>query len=286
MHKLHKVLSDTWAVQADKIDSFLSVLVPCIVSGRLDSAGKLLGSSLECSAMSPGNTVGKWDLDDTSVPDGSVAVVEMSGMLFSWDSDRLVDCIASIEMNPKICGAVLVIDGPGGMASHLEQAASAVAGCSKPIASVVTGMMASAHFWLGTSAHRTFAASALCQVGSVGAMTSCISFRKYYESLGIDCRDIYPDSSDLKNREWRDFEEKGDDEAIKRQLGTLHMAFNKAVSENLGIEYDPKSPLFRGQMFMGDEAVKLGFIDEMGGVRDAVLWVLGEATRRMAEEYI
>ena len=50
------------------------------------------------------------------------------------------------------------------------------------------------------------------------------------------------------------------------------------MADNLGIDYDPELPLFRGQIFTGDEAVKLGYIDQMGTLQDAVAWVLGRST--------
>ena len=37
-------------------------------------------------------------------------------------------------------------------------------------------------------------------------------------------------------------------------------------------------------MFSGDEAVAAGYIDQFGGLKDAVTWVLAQATSRKAEQ--
>lgn len=164
-------------------------------------------------------------------------------------------------------------------------AASAVENCSKPTATVVTGIMASAHFWLGTASDRTFIASPLCEVGSVGIVVTHYSFKEYFRMNGIDYREIYPDTADLKNKETRILEENGDESLIKQRAERIHKVFSETVARNLGIEYDPELPLFRGELFNGDEAVQAGYIDQFGGLADAVKWVLAQATSRRANEY-
>jgi len=142
--------------------------------------------------------------------------------------------------------------------------------------------MASAHFWLGTASDRTFIASPLCEVGSVGIVCTHYSFREFFKMNGIDYREIYPDTADLKNKETRVLVENNDESLIKARAEKIHKIFAETVARNLGIEYDPKLPLFRGEMFDGNEAVELGYIDQFGGVADAVKWVLAQATSRKA----
>ena len=63
----------------------------------------------------------------------------------------------------------------------------------------------------------------------------------------------------------------------KARLETAHRVFAETVARNLGIEYDPKLELFRGRVYSAPEAVAAGYIDQMGSVHDAVVWVLGRA---------
>jgi ClpP class serine protease len=144
--------------------------------------------------------------------------------------------------------------------------------------------MASAHFWLGTASDRTFIASPLCEVGSVGVMITYCGFKEYFKQNGIDYREIYPDTADLKNKEIRALEDNNDESLIKARAEKIHKIFSETVARNLGIKYDPALPLFRGEMFSGDEAVELGYIDQFGGLGDAVKWVLATATAQKAEQ--
>lgn len=97
-----------------------------------------------------------------------------------------------------------------------------IAESSKPIATYVAGTMGSAHFWLGTAAGRTFIASPMCEVGSVGIMLTYQSFKNYFKKQGIDYREIYPDSADLKNYETRAIEDDNNEEPIKQRLAVMH----------------------------------------------------------------
>lgn len=116
----------------------------------------------------------------------------------------------------------------------------------------------------------------------MGVVITHYSFKEYFKQNGIDYREIYPDTADLKNKPTRVLEESGDESLIKTRAEKIHRAFSDAVARHLGIDYDPELPLFRGELFTGDEAVALGYIDQFGDVADAVKWVLAQATSRKA----
>lgn len=261
----------------------VSLLMPSIIAGNITAAASQLDTVKTSVRATASPYMAKWyELDDLMLPVDSIAVITLSGALYSWESQWLIRQVEAVESNPNICGMVLVIDGPGGMVSHLDQAVAAVEKCTKPTATVVTGIMASAHFWLGTATDRTFIVTPLCEVGSVGVVITHYSFKEYFKQNGIDYREIYPDTADLKNKPTRVLEESGDESLIKTRAEKIHRAFSDAVARHLGIDYDPELPLFRGELFTGDEAVALGYIDQFGDVADAVKWVLAQATSRKA----
>lgn len=286
MNRLQRIFSDNWTIRRHDFESFVSLIMPAIVAGNIEAASAKLNEDDKCTVKATAAPyMAKWyELDDISLPVDSIAVITLTGVLYSWESEWVAKQVEAAELNPNICGIVFVIDGPGGMVSHLDMAAAAVENCKKPTATVVTGIMASAHFWLGTASDRTFIASPLCEVGSVGIVCTHYSFREFFKMNGIDYREIYPDTADLKNKETRVLVENNDESLIKARAEKIHKIFAETVARNLGIEYDPKLPLFRGEMFDGNEAVELGYIDQFGGVDDAVKWVLAKATSRKAQQ--
>lgn len=252
------------------------------MAGNLKAADDILQTKqISVKALSAPNFVDYWDLADENLPANSIAVFQLTGMLFTWETDWLIRFLTEAERNPQIIGMLFIIDGPGGHATRVDVAAGTIKASTKPTATLVTGSMCSAHYWLGSSADRVFAVSPLCTVGSVGAMCEYIGVKGYYKKLGIDVRDIYPDSSDLKNEEWRALEE-GDESLTKQRLEKVHRLFSEAVAENIGIHYDPELEIFRGRVFDADEALKAGYIDAMGTLADAATWILTEATSREA----
>ena len=286
MNRLQRIFSDNWTIRRHDFESFVSLIMPAIVAGNIEAASAKLNEDDKCTVKATAAPyMAKWyELDDISLPVDSIAVITLTGVLYSWESEWVAKQVEAAELNPNICGIVFVIDGPGGMVSHLDMAAAAVENCKKPTATVVTGIMASAHFWLGTASDRTFIASPLCEVGSVGIVCTHYSFREFFKMNGIDYREIYPDTADLKNKETRVLVENNDESLIKARAEKIHKIFAETVARNLGIEYDPKLPLFRGEMFDGNEAVELGYIDQFGGVADAVKWVLAQAPSRKAQQ--
>lgn len=285
MNRLQKFFSDNWAIQRQEFENLLSLITPCIISGNVGQAVEQIEKpKAEVKATCPtGPNLAAWyDLDDINLPVDSVAVIKLTGVLYAWETEWLIKVIEAAELNPNVCGIVLVIDGPGGMVSHIDLATAAIENCTKPVATVVSGVMASAHFWLGTAAGRTFIASPLCEVGSVGVVITYCSYRKFFELNGIDYREIYPDTADLKNKETRALEDSGDDSLIKARAERIHRVFSESVAKNLGIKYDPELPLFRGEMFTAEEAVAAKYIDQFGTLSDAVTWVLAQATSRKA----
>ncbi len=283
MNKLQRFFSDNWTIQRHDFENTVSLLLPCIINGNIEAAAAQLNKTKCTVKATAAPYMAAWyELDDITLPVDSIAVITLTGVLYSWESEWVIKQIEAAELNPNICGVVFVIDGPGGMVSHLDMAAAAVENCKKPTATVVTGVMASAHFWLGTASDRTFIASPLCEVGSVGVVITHYSFKRFFEQAGIDYREIYPDTADLKNKETRALVDNNDESLIKARAEKIHKIFAETVARNLGISYDPELPLFRGEMFDGTEAVAAGYIDEFGGLSDAVKWVLAQATSRKA----
>lgn len=278
------------AIEQHAFEAFFRLVVPAITAGNLKAVDDMLDDEddeekRKCRALLvdpyTGNTS---SIGSGEVTKDAVCVIQMRGMLYSWESEWVASVVNFCESNDNVSGIVLDIDGPGGMVDKVDQASGAIERCSKPTATVVTGMMASAHFWIGTAADHTFIKSPLCEVGSVGVVITHYGFREYFRKMGIDYQEIYPDTADLKNKETRALNE-GDDSIIKNRAERTHEYFSRTVARNLGIAHDPSLPIFRGEMFMAVDAISSGYIDEMGDENDAIRWVFGRSMSSRASSY-
>ncbi len=278
MNKIYQFFNERWAIGTDKYRRMAVVLLQAIKSGQIEAASRLLDSNPVRAYAADPYLAARYELSDTDIPSGSVGVITLEGPLFSWETLRLEQYIDAAMRNDRIVGVVLWINGPGGMISRVDIVAEKIANAPKPVAAYVAGVMASAHFWIGSAAGRTFVASPMGEVGSVGVMVTYQSLKGFYQQNGIDFREIYPDTADLKNKWFRDIEEQGDETIIKQRLADDHLFMSQAVARYLNVKYDPQLPLFRGATFTGEEAVAAGYIDQIGTLEDAARWVLAQDT--------
>lgn len=289
MSKLQYIFSERWAVRRDALRNLVTLIAPCVAVGRLSEAETALAEKhidVRCYMDDEDDDEDSDESRGRDVPEGSVMIINLSGILYRWTTANLYNMLCDFDADPNVAGVVLVIDGPGGMAGRVAATADKIRGMSKPVATVVAGEMCSAHLWLGTAAGRVFVSSRHCEIGSLGTMCTFTSFKEYFKKEGIEHRDIYSDSSDLKNREYRDLEENGDDTSTKERLAELHRQFAESVAEYRGIKADMSKPIFRGEVVDGETAIREGFADEIGDIDQAVRWV--EARRvisQLPEEY-
>lgn len=286
MDKIQQIFFDKWAIEEGRYHQLLSILLPGLKNGNLAAVEQYLAAKrIEAYAALP-YVADRWELDDASLPQGAVAVLTCEGVLYSWETFRLEQYISAAIANDRISGIVLFVNGPGGMVTRVDVLEGLIRESPKPVAAYITGVCASAHFWFVSACARRFVSSPMDEIGSCGIVYTYQSFRKYYEQLGIELEDIYPDSADLKNRAYRDKQEKQDDTLIKENLSFYHNLFAQTIARNLGVKYDAQDPLFRGQTFFADVALANGYVDAYGSLEDAVLWVLGQATVKRANRTI
>lgn len=280
MDKLYQFLTARWLMSGEEQSRLLAAILPALRSGHISEAQALLSASTMNAYATTPYMASRWEVDDQNIPEGSVAVITLEGPLYAWETFRLESILRAAADNPHIAGVVLWINGPGGMSTYIDVVSDQIAQFPKPVAAYVAAYMLSAHLWIGSAAGRIFLASPLCEVGSCGVMTTYVSMREYYKNLGIDIRDIYSDSSDLKNKWFRDIEERDDETLVKERLAQTHDAFIRAVAGYRGIAPDTESPVFRGETFTGDAAISAGLADQYGTLQDAVQWVVAQTVIR------
>lgn len=277
MNRIQLIFNEKWAMAREDYYNLVSLSLPSIHSGNFKEVEAFFEKDTVTAYASDLNFVGRWNLEDSGLPSDSVAVIVLEGTLYSWETFRLQEYIAQAATNDRIAGIILWINGPGGMITGLDNASKMISECPKPVVAYIAGACASAHFWLASAADKRFLGSLMCEVGSIGVVGTYYNAKEALKKEGIDYREIYPDSADLKNREHREIAENNNEEPYKEKLSKLHMMFCRTVSENLSIAYDKDSPVFRGATFMGDEAVREGLADGYNTLEGAARWILAQS---------
>lgn len=206
-----------------------------------------------------------------------VAIVELTGVIdyerpllggaiTPWDVRELLDTIRG-DVNAK--AVVLVVNSPGGTMAAFE-VYELVRGLSEDRVVVVyiTGYGTSGGYLIALPA-REIVANPTALVGSVGAVAVIISYKGLMEKLGINVTTVK--SGDLKDvgNPYRDTRE-SDVEVIRRIVDGVASVFAEKVREHRGDKIRDYREILRAGVYTGVEAEKLGLVDRIGTLEDAI----------------
>jgi len=177
--------------------------------------------------------------------------------------------LARYEANPNIMGVVLDIDSGGGQVAGTADFADAIKSFSKPIVAHVSDTMASAALWIGAAADEIYASKNALSIGSVGVLLSALDMKGYYEKKGAKLHEVYSSYSNLKNGPFRKMMEGEYDQMRSEVLDPIAEQFIATIKE-----YRPNisdnEEIFQGKVFDAKTSKKLGIIDHIGTMDDAI----------------
>jgi signal peptide peptidase SppA len=264
LNRIFSILSAQWLIHEDTAISYLPVLIAFIRGQEILLKSEDEHTPYVVAWNDPAQniyTAGTWELDDDTIPDNSVSVLQIDGPITSWDSQYLIAKLRKIEANPQIISILLQVNSPGGMVSQIDLLASTIKSLSKPTVALVSGMAASAAMWVISGASYRIATSKIDVLGSIGTKTSIEDYSGLLEKVGIKITDIYATKSTRKDEEYREFVEKGNKKPMTDFVDFVNEVFHEAIRTNMGISAD--SEVFTGAAFFAEKAIELGLINEI-----------------------
>lgn len=215
-----------------------------------------------------------WYSGFDKAPEGSVAVIRIRGTLMKEDQDcgpigmeSIGEIIKSADEHHNISAIVLHIDSPGGTVDGTEALANIVKGTQKPTVAFIDGMMASAAFWIGSSADERMASTDTDEVGSVGVLSSFGDVQPYWEKLGVKFHTITASTSPDKVKMWEDVRAGKYDEYRKEVLDVIDAKFMNSVRENLP---NIKDEHLTAKCYFARDVMGI-MVDSIGTLEDAIL---------------
>jgi ClpP class serine protease len=208
------------------------------------------------------------EMGDDSIPENSVAIIPIDGVICSWDSIELMNQIHEAAEDPRIISILFVVNSPGGMISQIDILANTIKGLSKPSVAVVMGMAASAAMWVISATNYRIATSPMDTIGSIGTKTSIEDYAGLLDKIGIKITDIYASLATRKDEAWRAFQANGDTKLILDRVDFVNGIFHQAIQKNLNIP--PESEVFTGADYFAGQAQSLGLINEINTMEYAL----------------
>jgi signal peptide peptidase SppA len=268
MKALELASSQPWAILPAMLETILS-----IASRETDpeAVAAKLGRPLE-------NTY------KTEMRNG-VAVLPMTGPvmryanLFSKVSgatsiDVLATDFTEALNNPAVKAIVLEVDSPGGTVAGVNELAEMIysARGQKPVVAYVSGIGASAAYWLASAADE-IVIDATASVGSIGVVSVQSDDSERKAKAGVKEIQIVSSVSPRKRPDLSTEEGRAD---VQAMVDSIAQVFVNTVARNRGVASDDVLSNFgQGGLMVGIDAVKAGMVDRVGSLESVIAGLSG-----------
>lgn len=213
---------------------------------------------------------GKVELEKMTV-EGALAMIPVKGPLGvgldafekgagATDYGDIMDDIAAANENPAVANILGVFDTPGGMWGGLLECAQAIKNSAKPFYVFVPpgGSCASAGMYLAAAARGRFI-SPSSQLGSIGVYCAYTDFTEMAAKRGIKVKMFSSGKYKGMGVPGTALSAEQEDH-LQSQVMELADEFYQHMRKNLG---DIPDAAMQGQMFRAEQAVQLGFANEI-----------------------
>lgn len=268
MSRYHRIisafLSEAWAIEPSKLEAIIEFL-------ELQAAGAKF-SEAEIEAR-----IGGARMNAVARKTGNVAVIPIVGVIShrvpllsaisgggGASTQQISRQLQAALADDSIKAIVFDVDSPGGAVAGTDELATEIyeARSRKPIIASVSGMAASAAYWIASAADEVVA-TPTSQVGSIGVIATHIDRSKADEMEGVKPTFI---TAGRYKAEGNSHEPLTDEarEMLQETVDAYYDMFVRAVARNRGVTAGVvRSDFGEGRMLRAEPARKVGMIDRI-----------------------
>ena len=221
---------------------------------------------------------------------GDVAVVHATGSLIEGHAGFLryfgITGYADLEdagiaavSNPDVKAIVLSVRSNGGHVHGVQDAAALFTAIDqvKPVVTHTPSDMKSAGMWMGSAARRIFGAPT-SESGSIGVLAIHAEKTKALDEAGIKVTVVRAGSSKALANPYEPLSAKAE-ASMQEGVNYMHGLFKAHMAERRGMSAGQIEKVGQGQVYIGQQAVDAGLIDEVGSLADAITYARGQVSR-------
>jgi len=199
-----------------------------------------------------------------------IAVVKIEGVIL--DSKDIIEELREHRENKSVKAILLRIDSPGGAVAPSQEIYSEVLKIrdegKKKIVTSMGSVAASGGYYIASASDK-IVANPGSVTGSIGVILELANVSGLMKKVGVE-------SVVIKSGKFKDVgslfrtmmpEER---ELLQGVIDDTYDQFVEAVSAGRGINKEDLIPIADGRVFTGRQAKKLGLVDELGSMQDAV----------------
>ncbi len=182
--------------------------------------------------------------------------------------DNLIKELDMAGENPDVKGIVLRIDSPGGSALASEVINAKMKEIGKPIYISMGGTAASGGYYISSAGQKIYASRGTV-TGSIGVVSIIPNFSEVSEKLGVNTEIIEKGKFSGIYSLFNEMTDEERERIYESSLG-VYEEFKERVSGGRGIDSESLEKIAGGRVWLGEEAVKNGLVDEIGGIEAAI----------------
>lgn len=184
--------------------------------------------------------------------------------------DNFVEVVEELRKNDSIKAVVMHIDSPGGSAyasdiiwRHLKQLND-----EKPLVVSMGSVAASGGYYLSCPGRRVFAHPTTL-TGSIGVLSIFQSARSQINRMDVELSEMKRGARSLLGSSHTEMSRE-DRDAIQQWMNAVYDMFLDRVAEGRRMPADEVRKIAGGRIYSGRDALKIGLVDELGGLKDAI----------------
>ena len=198
----------------------------------------------------------------------TIALLRVEGPIFDvrWHMDQVRDLME----NDRIKAVVLRIDSPGGAVAPTQELYTELLKLKeiKPVVTSMGTVAASGGYYL-SCATDWIVSNPGTITGSVGVIMEFTNLEDLFSKLGVSSRTIKSGKFKDTGNPMRPMTDE-EETLLQAMIMDTYDQFVEAVLEGRSVDEDKVRPYLDGRVLTGRQAHKLGLVDELGNINDAI----------------
>ncbi|MEM6719172.1 MAG: signal peptide peptidase SppA [Bacteroidota bacterium] len=202
-----------------------------------------------------------------------IAIIYAQGEIMDTEGSETIigpgimnESLKEAREDDRVKAIVLRIDSPGGsaLASELIWREIELTKRVKPVIVSMGNLAASGGYYIACGADEIFAEPNTI-TGSIGVFGTVPNIHKLVDELGINAEQVGTNKNSV---EYSIFEPMTDEQRalIKEGIEDVYSLFTQRVADGRNMTVEAVDEIAQGRVWTGNDAVKIGLVDEIGGL--------------------
>ncbi len=207
-----------------------------------------------------------------------VALVYAEGEIVDgWESSGTVGGhwlageLRKLRQDDSVVGVVLRVNSPGGSAyasEVIQREMRLLAESGKPVVVSMGSLAASGGYWISAYANKIFAEETTI-TGSIGVFGLMFNVQEFAQGFGVNFDGVKTSSLADMSSIYRPKDEKAL-QVLQAHTDEIYEAFLNKVAEGRDLKRYHVAEIAQGRVWTGADGLRLGLVDELGGMDAAV----------------